>query len=164
MHWLPLTCPKNTHLIVSTDMQANNIFPRLVSRLPTDNRLIFLDVSELDEETLDGLVQRSHKQFSRCLSQQQLQVPYIALSRSGQDHQICYLRGFQQKHVSGTWIVSILKCKRQRQRQSPAQSYTSLQVISVCKPALKYVKRFLGLHLFLTENFMLKKFNTQLGN
>ena len=74
MFWLPKLCPKNIHIIVSTDSQDHGILKKLRSRVISPNQQTFLDVTELDTETIAMLLQREQERTKRILQPHQIEI------------------------------------------------------------------------------------------
>ena len=75
MFWLPSMCPKNVHIIVSTDTNEYDILNKLVLKIGSSEQdLPFLNISELDIETLKMLLKREGEEKRRTLLPEQLEV------------------------------------------------------------------------------------------
>ena len=83
MFWLPSPCPKNVHIIVSIDTNEHGILKRLKLKMGTsDEDFPFVDVSELDIETLKMLLKREGEEKRRTLQPKQLEVLMKACKRN----------------------------------------------------------------------------------
>ena len=74
MFWLPTLCPKNVHIIVSTDSTRHGILRRLRSGHCNSDQQFFLDSTELDTKTLEMFLQREQERAKCTLQPQQMEV------------------------------------------------------------------------------------------